>query len=57
MGTKAIDKEVKQKVPYLISQGGYIPSLDHCVPPNVSLKNYKFYLNLIREIAESSDSK
>jgi hypothetical protein len=49
----AIEKEVFSKVPYLISEGGYFPSLDHFCPPDVSYENYKFYLELLRSINKS----
>lgn len=29
--------------------GGYIPSADHSVPSNVSVENYDYFINLIRE--------
>jgi uroporphyrinogen-III decarboxylase len=29
--------------------GGYIPSADHSVPHSVSVKNYEYFLGLIRE--------
>ncbi len=46
----AIKEEVESKVPQLLNDGGYIPSLDHNVPPDVPLENFEFYLNLVREI-------
>jgi len=46
----AIKEEVESKVPQLLREGGYIPSLDHNVPPDVPLKNFEYYLNLVREI-------
>ena len=33
----------------VMKQGGYIPSTDHQVPPEVSLANYKIYLKLLKE--------
>jgi len=33
----------------IMKQGGFIPAVDHQTPPEVSLKNYKIYLNLLRE--------
>ena len=48
---KAIEKEVMGKVPFLVSQGGYIPSLDHTVPPDVSFENYMYYLQLIKAVS------
>jgi uroporphyrinogen decarboxylase len=49
-GKEAIKKEVMYKVPYLIKEGGYIPSIDHSVPPDVSLENYLYYLQLIKKV-------
>jgi hypothetical protein len=48
----AIETEVNAKVPFLIEQGGWIPSVDHAVPPDVSLENYLYYWECIRKIAE-----
>jgi uroporphyrinogen decarboxylase len=48
----AIREEVESKIPQLLQDGGYFPSLDHNVPPDVPLKNFEFYLNRIREIGE-----
>ena len=33
----------------VMRQGGYIPSVDHQTPPEVSLKNYRIYLKLLKE--------
>jgi len=33
----------------VMKQGGYIPSVDHQTPPEVSLKNYEIYLRLLNE--------
>jgi len=30
------------KVPYLIAQGGYIPGLDHSIPPDVPVRNFLY---------------
>lgn len=51
-GQKAIDEELRDKVSYLVSKGGYIPAVDHLVPPDVSLDNYKLYLELKKEILQ-----
>jgi uroporphyrinogen decarboxylase len=40
------------KVPFLIETGGFIPTCDHAVPPDVSLENYQYYLELIHKVAE-----
>ena len=49
-GKEAIRKEVLSKVPKLISEGGYIPKIDHSVSSDISLENYTYYINLLKEI-------
>ncbi|MCY2926398.1 MAG: hypothetical protein NT031_13350 [Planctomycetota bacterium] len=51
-GRAAIDREVYPKVPRLIESGGFIPTCDHAVPPDVSLGDYEYYLGLIHKIAQ-----
>lgn len=51
-GKEPIRQEVMSKVPYLLSQGGYFPVIDHGVPPDVSFENYTYYLRLLREISK-----
>jgi len=50
-GKEAIQEEVMSKVPFLLEQGGYFPSVDHLVPPGVTFENYCYYINLMREVA------
>ena len=50
-GKEAIREEVMSKVPFLLEQGGYFPSVDHLVPPDVTFENYCYYINLMREVA------
>ena len=50
-GKEAIREEVMSKVPFLVETGGYFPCLDHVVPPDVSLEGFRYYINLLREIA------
>ncbi len=50
-GKYAIREEVMAKVPFLLEKGGYFPSVDHLVPPDVSLGNYQYYINTMREVA------
>jgi uroporphyrinogen decarboxylase len=50
-GKAAIKEEVMSKVPYLAETGGYFPCLDHVIPPDVSLEAFRYYINLLREIA------
>lgn len=46
----AVEREVMSKVPHLMEMGGYIPSVDHLVPPDVSFANYSRFIELIRQI-------
>ena len=50
-GKDAIKEEVMSKVPYLVETGGYFPCLDHVIPPDVPLDGFRYYINLLREIA------
>ncbi|RKY87798.1 hypothetical protein DRQ09_03905 [candidate division KSB1 bacterium] len=47
---KAIKEEVMSKVPYLLLKRGYLPFLDHSVPPDVPLENFIYYLDLIKKL-------
>lgn len=53
---EAVEEEVMSKVPRLLEQGGYVPFVDHAVPPDVPLENFQYYLQLVREI-QGSDGK
>lgn len=47
-GKDEIDRELDRLAP-LLRQGGYIPTVDHRVPPEVSLENYAYYLKRKRQ--------
>ena len=51
-GKKEIEEEVMKKVPYLLSQGGYFPGIDHSVPFDVPYQNYLYYLELLRKMGK-----
>ena len=51
---KAIELELLYKLPPLLNDGGYIPMLDHTVPPDVSYENWLYYLDLKRKILEGT---
>jgi len=44
-----IKREVYRLLP-LVEEGGYVGFCDHRVPPDVSLDNYLFYLDTVREV-------
>ncbi|HGJ65024.1 TPA: hypothetical protein ENS27_06490 [bacterium] len=52
-GKDAIDKELESKLPFMFKLGGYIPGMDHHIPPEVSYNDFKYYLQRCREIYKS----
>ncbi len=48
-GTDVIDAEVERLAP-LVEAGGYIPTPDHRVPPDVPFANYLHYLRAARRV-------
>lgn len=47
---KAIEAELRSKLPALGVGSGYIPTVDHRVPNGVPLRNWEFYLDLKKEL-------
>jgi hypothetical protein len=50
MDRKAMEKEVVDLLPPLLEQGGYVPTIDHSVPPDVSLAQFEAYLAVKRKV-------
>jgi hypothetical protein len=48
-GKEAIKKEIDRIAPY-VAEGGWIPHVDHRVPPDVTYENYRYYLAYKREV-------
>jgi uroporphyrinogen-III decarboxylase len=48
LGKRAVEAEVMSIIPPLIEQGGFIPTIDHSIPPDVSLLEFEEYLALKR---------
>jgi hypothetical protein len=46
---EGITRELERLAP-LVEEGGYIPTPDHRVPPDVPLNNYLFYLNEAKRV-------
>jgi uroporphyrinogen decarboxylase len=46
----AIEREVQSKLPYLKEAGGYIPTIDHVIPPDVPLENFRYYADCIKKL-------
>ncbi len=47
-GKGDIIAEVDSKYPFMISKNGWIPMLDHTVPPDVPYENFKFFIEYVR---------
>ena len=48
-GGKDIDDELRRVAP-LVEEGGYIPWLDHSVPPDVSYDNFLYYMDGLQKL-------
>jgi uroporphyrinogen decarboxylase len=52
-GRAGVDAELRRIAP-LLQEGGYIPLLDHYVPPDVSFATYTYYVERRRELLGTS---
>lgn len=48
-GPEAIDAHLEHLRP-LVEEGGYIPTVDHTVPPDVSWDNFRYYMDRKRKL-------
>ena len=48
-GKEAIDAHLTALAP-LVEEGGFIPTVDHTVPPDVSWDNFRYYMDAKREL-------
>ncbi len=48
-GKEAVEREFNAKVPPLVEGGGYIPSVDDMILPDISFESYSHYIKLVRE--------
>ncbi len=48
-GRRSIDEHLRTLAP-LVEQGGFIPTVDHTVPPDVSLDNFRYYMERKAEL-------
>ena len=49
-GKAAIDAHLRSLTP-LVEDGGFIPTVDHTVPPDVSWDNFRYYMDLKQQAA------
>ena len=52
-GRDAIRREVEEKVPPLLAQGGYVPLADGRVREDIPLENYIYYRQLLEKVTNS----
>ena len=45
---EAVDEELEAKLTFMLERGGYIPAIDHVVPPDVPLENWRYFLERVR---------
>lgn len=50
-------KDELEKIPFMLKEGGYIPTIDHSVPPDISWENYKFYRNNLNLFIDKHQKK
>jgi len=54
-GEEAMRKEFERLLP-VMKKGGYIASVDHQTPPDVSVENYRIFIRLFKEYAAKAGS-
>ncbi|MHB1132255.1 MAG: uroporphyrinogen decarboxylase family protein [Chloroflexota bacterium] len=54
LGKDEIDKELNYRVPGLLRQGGYIPYVDHLVPPDVPWDNFQYYRRRLADLVAAN---
>ena len=55
-GKEAIDRELEARVPVVLT-GGYIPHVDHGVPPDVSWENFSYYRHRLDAMLDEFDAR
>lgn len=56
-GRKAIDEELEKKVLPMLEAGGYIPFMDHLVPPEVSWDDFCYYRGRLWRVVDGYYSR
>lgn len=52
---KSIEAELRSKLPYLLSSGGYIPFVDHLIPPDIPFENFEYYMKLKKRLLQGRE--
>lgn len=50
----SIDKELESKIPYMLKCGGYIPHVDHLIPPDVPFDNFIYYKKRLERMVKEN---
>ena len=53
LGPEAIDRELEKRMPFLLQRGGFIPTLDHHVTPEVSWADFVYYRKKVAQTCEA----
>jgi uroporphyrinogen decarboxylase len=51
---EAIRREVEEKVPPLVADGGYVPLADGRIRADVPFDNYAYYRQLLQKVAQTA---
>ena len=57
LGHEAIDRELEKRLPTLLQRGGFVPTLDHHVTPEVSWSDFIYYRQKVAEYCERYSPK
>ena len=52
-GKEAIRREFERLLP-VIENGKYLVSMDHQTPPGVTMENYRYYVELLKEYSKKA---
>ncbi len=51
-GKKEIEDELDRHMRPALESGGFIPTIDHSIPPDIPYENFMYYMELKRDIAD-----
>ena len=51
-GKQAIDRELDERIPFMMKKGGYIPFVDHLVPSDISFRDFIYYRSKLEELTQ-----
>ncbi|MHB9092894.1 MAG: uroporphyrinogen decarboxylase family protein, partial [Chloroflexota bacterium] len=57
LGKEAIDDELRARLPYTLQHPGYIPFVDHLVPPDVPWQEFVYYRQQVEKMVFTAKTK